>query len=301
MRIPIVPILLAASLAGAVESRAEAGNEPTNESEAQRVLGAEDAYVAAELSRDEEALRRIVDDRFVFNSSSGETTGKEELIQGLLGMAMTGQEITERSVLIEGDIALVFGTSKLRFAAPEGTERVSTLRYTSTYVKREGDWRLLALQMQARAPRQPESANGEQLGQESHDMKALTEFATRYAAAWSSQDPVVFAAFYAEDASFRINDGAPSIGRAAIEETARSFMTAFPDMVVRLVELQQTEDHIEFHWHWTGTNTGPGGTGNAVDLRGYEQWILDEEGLILECHGHMDDTEYQRQLNAPSD
>ncbi len=154
MRIPVVSILLAASLPGAVEVRAEGGNEPIIQAEAQRVLDAEDAYVAAELSRDETALRRIVDDRFVFNSSSGETTGKEELIQGLLRMAMTGQDITERSVLIEGDIALVFGTSKLRFAAPEGTESVSTLRYTSTYVKREGDWRLLALQMQPRSPRE---------------------------------------------------------------------------------------------------------------------------------------------------
>jgi steroid delta-isomerase-like uncharacterized protein len=301
VRNPVVPILLAVSLAGPVQSRAEVGGGPIVESEEQHVLDAEDAYVAAELSRDEAALRRIVDDRFVFNSSNGQTTGKEELIQALLEMAMTGQDVTERSVLIEGDVALVFGTTELRFAAPEGTERVSTLRYTSTYVRREGDWRLLALQMQARAPRQPKSANSEQSGQEPHDMKALMDFATRYAAAWSSQDPVVFAAFYAEDASFRINDGAASIGRAAIEETARSFMTAFPDMVVRLVELQQTEDHIEFHWHWTGTNTGPGGTGNVVDLRGHEQWILDEEGLILECHGHMDDAEYQRQLNAPSD
>ena len=128
-------------------------------------------------------------------------------------------------------------------------------------------------------------------------MTALTEFATRYAAAWSSQNPVGFAAFYAENASFRISDGAASIGRAAIEETARSFMTAFPDMVVRLVKLRQTGAHIEFHWRWTGTNTGPGGTGSAVDLRGYEQWILDEDGLILECQGHMDDAEYQRQLN----
>jgi len=131
-------------------------------------------------------------------------------------------------------------------------------------------------------------------------MMELMEFGTRYAAAWSSQDPVVFASFYAENGSFRINDGEPSVGRDAIAETARSFMASFPDMVVRLVELRQTNDHVEFHWHWTGTNTGPGGTGNAVDLRGYEQWTLDKGGLILEAHGNMDDAEYQRQLNADS-
>jgi uncharacterized protein (TIGR02246 family) len=134
--------------------------------------------------------------------------------------------------------------------------------------------------------------------EEQRDIAALTDFATRYAAAWSSQDPVAFAMFYAENGSFRINDGEASVGRDEIEATARSFMIAFPDMVVRLVELRQVNDGVEFHWHWTGTNTGQGGTGNAVDLRGYEQWKLAKDGLILESLGNMDDAEYQRQLNA---
>lgn len=135
---------------------------------------------------------------------------------------------------------------------------------------------------------------------EQSDMKNLTEFGVRYASAWSSQDPIAFATFYAENASFQISDGDPSIGRDAIAETARSFMASFPDMVVRLVELRQVRDHVEFHWHWTGTNTGPGGTGNAVDLIGYEEWTLDEDGLILTSRGNMDDAEYKRQLNADS-
>ena len=75
-------------------------------------------------------------------------------------------------------------------------------------------------------------------------------------------------------------------------------MTAFPDMVVRLVELREAGERIEFHWHWTGTNTGPGGTGAAVDLTGFESWILDDDGLILESLGHLDAAEYERQLNA---
>ncbi len=129
-------------------------------------------------------------------------------------------------------------------------------------------------------------------------MQDLTDFATRYAAAWSSQDPEAFSLFYAENGSLRVNDGEASIGRYAIADTARSFMAAFPDMVVRLEELRQTNDRVEFHWHWTGTNTGPGGTGNAVDLRGYEEWTLTEDGLILESLGHYDEAEYERQLNA---
>lgn len=134
--------------------------------------------------------------------------------------------------------------------------------------------------------------------EEKTDLADLNDFALRYASAWSNGDPNSFASFYAEDATFRINDGEPSVGRAAIAETARSFMASFPDMRVQLVEVRQTGDHVEFHWHWTGTNTGPGGTGNAVDLKGHEQWLLGEDGLILETRGYMDDAKYQRQLNA---
>lgn len=154
LRILIVLIGLASFLAGAGESRAEVDTGDSHASEEQRVLAVEDAYVAAELNRDEDALRRLVDERFVFNSASGTTSGKEKLIEGLLQMAMTGQKLTERSVLIEGDIGLVFGTTELRFASSDGKERASTQRYTATYVKREDGWRLLALQMQQRATRE---------------------------------------------------------------------------------------------------------------------------------------------------
>lgn len=117
----------------------------------QQILATEDAYVTAEVHRDENALRRLIDDRFVHNLSNGKTRGKEELIQSVLKMPMVGQTIRERTVLIEGDVALVFGTAEIRFAAPGKEESVSVLRYTSTYVSREGQWRMLALQMQARS------------------------------------------------------------------------------------------------------------------------------------------------------
>lgn len=142
----------AAIVLGLLSGCAQGTTASAPQIEERRVLAVEDEYVAAEVSRDEATLRRIVDDRFTFNSSDGTTTGKEELIQGVLEMAMVGQTIRERSVLIEGDVALVFGTAELRFATPGGEERVSTLRYTSTYVKRQGQWRMLALQMQKRAP-----------------------------------------------------------------------------------------------------------------------------------------------------
>ncbi len=130
------------------------------------------------------------------------------------------------------------------------------------------------------------------------ELKILDEFATRYAAAWSSQDPELLSSFYSENGLLQVNDSDPSVGREEITRTAQSFMSAFPDMVVKLVELRRFGDQVQFHWHWTGTNTGPGGNGNAVDLRGYEQWTLDDGGLILQSLGHYDEAEYLRQLNA---
>lgn len=153
MRVAMAAGLLAAGFLTSPGGFAQTMSAPPAQSEEQRVLAVEDDYVAAEIIRDEAALRRIVDDRFVFNRANGTTTGKEELIQAVLGMRMVGQAISERSVLVEGDTAIVFGTAELRLAVPGKEDAISTLRYTATYVKRDRQWRMLALQMQPRAAR----------------------------------------------------------------------------------------------------------------------------------------------------
>ncbi len=125
------------------------------------------------------------------------------------------------------------------------------------------------------------------------DMKS---FATRYTAAWCSQDPASVAAFFAENGSLKINDGAPSIGRAAIAEAARGFMSAFPDMVVEMDILERRGDGYIYRWTLTGTNTGPGGTGNKVRISGYEEWTIGADGLVAASLGHFDAADYARQL-----
>ena len=124
----------------------------------------------------------------------------------------------------------------------------------------------------------------------------LTDFANRYAAAWSSQNPASLASFYAQHGSLTVNGGTPSVGRAAIAATAKGYMTAFPDMAVRMDEVSLDGSHAVFRWTWTGTNTGPGGTGKAVRIRGYEEWTIGVDGLITESKGHYDDADYQLQL-----
>jgi nuclear transport factor 2 (NTF2) superfamily protein len=128
------------------------------------------------------------------------------------------------------------------------------------------------------------------------DVEQLRAFATRYTAAWCSMDPAQVAAHFAPNGSLAINGGAPAVGRAALTEVAQSFYAALPDMQVFFDDLAVEGDRIEFHWTFTGANTGPGGTGNKVRVHGFEEWTLDEDGLIATSLGHYDAAEYARQL-----
>ena len=130
------------------------------------------------------------------------------------------------------------------------------------------------------------------------DANELREFATKYTAAWCSQNAASVAAFFAEGGSLKINDGAPSVGRTAITAAAQGFMTAFPDMVVTMNGISLDGDHAVYRWTLTGTNSGPGGTGKAVRISGYEKWTIGANGLIAQSKGHFDEPEYQRQLKA---
>ena len=129
---------------------------------------------------------------------------------------------------------------------------------------------------------------------------ALRDFAARYTAAWCSQNPASVASFFAERGSLTINNGQPSIGRAAIAKVAQSFMTAFPDLRVMMDRLELAGERIEYHWTLTGTNTGPGGTGRAVRISGFESWQFDAEGLILDSRGYFNAADYNRQVTGDS-
>ncbi len=130
------------------------------------------------------------------------------------------------------------------------------------------------------------------------DAVQLRDFATRYTAAWCSQNAARVAEFFAEDGSLTINDGTPSVGRAAISEAAQAFMTAFPDLIVAMDAVELDGDHAVYRWTLTGANTGPGGTGRFVRISGYEEWTIGPNGKIAQSKGHFDEAEYERQLSA---
>ena len=126
----------------------------------------------------------------------------------------------------------------------------------------------------------------------------LTDFGTRYASAWCSQQPYLVAAFFAESGRLTVNNGTPAVGRTAIANVADGFMTAFPDLVVTMDSLTVIPAGADFYWTLTGTNTGPNGTGKKVKINGVEHWQFGSGGLIQQSKGSYDADEYNRQLNV---
>lgn len=124
----------------------------------------------------------------------------------------------------------------------------------------------------------------------------LDMFARGYAQAWCSQRPNFVASFFAEDGELTVNNRPPAAGTEAITNVAKGFMEAFSDLTVSLDSLTTSTEKTRFYWTLTGTNDGSNGTGNKVKVSGFEEWTLNNEGLIQESKGYFDSQEYERQL-----
>ena len=124
----------------------------------------------------------------------------------------------------------------------------------------------------------------------------LNLFAQGYAQVWGSKRPEFVAMFFEEDGALQVNDGEPAIGRNAISNVAQSFMTKFPDMIVRFDSLAHKPKGIEFHWTLTGTDADPDGKNHKVKVSGFELWTMSEENLIKDSKGTFSSEEYNRQL-----
>lgn len=126
----------------------------------------------------------------------------------------------------------------------------------------------------------------------------LHDFAVRYTAAWCSGNPDRVAGFFSPGGTLTVNAGPTAVGRLAIADVARSFMTAFPDLEVILDGVNPDGDAVEYRWMLRGTNSGAGGTGRRVHISGSESWRFGADGLIAESRGTFDEAEYRRQLDA---
>lgn len=153
-----------------------------------------------------------------------------------------------------------------------------------TLIKEEGEWMIFSVAYTSTAlPDDEKKLN-------------METFARSYAQVWSGVRPEFVAMFYEENGTLQVNEVKPAEGRTQIAEVVQGFMRDLPDMVVRYDSLVTKPTGTEFHWTLTATNSGPGGTGNKVEVSGYELWQLGDNDRILKSQGHFPSEEYNRQL-----
>lgn len=196
------------------------------------------------------------------------------------------EPVNEYKFLINKDqIAFVWADARLHKYGVPKTNNIDNF----TLIKEDGKWKFINI-----------SFTNTQLP-EALQKFDLEVFAKSYAQVWCSQRPNFVSSFYAEDGILQINDGKPAEGTEAISNVAKSFMEAFPNMVVSMDSVITKSDKTRFYWTLTGTNNGTNGTGNNVNFSGFEEWTINKDGLIQESKGYFDEKEYKRQLEFGAD
>jgi steroid delta-isomerase-like uncharacterized protein len=112
----------------------------------QQVLDLGKEWVAAEVKHDATALRRILDEKFVASFGADKPYDKEAFIKEILAGDVDpteSQTLTDESVVIDHDTAVVVGTDSVR-GTNKGVAYSVVYRYTVTYIRRHGEWVALA-------------------------------------------------------------------------------------------------------------------------------------------------------------
>ena len=141
----VVLLLAGRAIAARAATAPQSSNTLAPDAERQ-VLDVEQAWVAAEAKRDAVTLRRILDDKFVATFDAKKPYDKEAFIKQEVSEPVDpteSQTLTGETVIIDGDTAIVVGIDTLR-KIQSGKPYMLVARYTTTYVRRDGQWRALA-------------------------------------------------------------------------------------------------------------------------------------------------------------
>ena len=105
-------------------------------------------------NRDGAALDRILAPDFVFTDDEGHTFTKAEYIDAVLRLVKVGSyQLSDIAVRVHGTTAVVTGLWTGSFSI-DGVDGSGALRYTDTFIKTSGTWRVLASH-ESRVPKAP--------------------------------------------------------------------------------------------------------------------------------------------------
>jgi len=111
------------------------------------------AWSAAVRDRDAKQLEAIFADDVVITTFDGKVRGKAEEMEAMKPIPnLRTSSVTNEDVGVKvfGDVGVVTALTRMKFVS-NGNESSLAMRYTAVFVKRDGRWRIVALQT-ARAP-----------------------------------------------------------------------------------------------------------------------------------------------------
>ena len=131
------------------------------------------------------------------------------------------------------------------------------------------------------------------------DETRIRDMAEAYTAAWNSGSAQRVAGHYAADGEIVINGGDPVRGRAALTEGFDAFYGDVPGLRIDCQGVRVAGPHAAYLWRLTGRHAG---TGGAVDIEGWEEWDLVEDGdgaiRVKRSLGWFDAADYARQTGG---
>ena len=109
----------------------------------QAVLRVESRTMRAIGRKDAAALRRILDEEFVYRTPGGAELGREEFLLNISSLPFEILSVRGDGVKagVFGETAAVTGVQRARVLA-DGREQESVVAFTDIFVKRGGRWRL---------------------------------------------------------------------------------------------------------------------------------------------------------------
>ena len=120
----------------------------------------------------------------------------------------------------------------------------------------------------------------------------LHSIAAKYTEAWNSGQSEAVAAFFSPEGTISINGGEPWRGREGVANMAAGFYTDVPDLRLSCDGVRASGNHAVYLWTFTGTHAT---TKHELIISGWEEWDLDEAGLIERSCGNFDADDYSRQ------
>ncbi|GAB3543448.1 nuclear transport factor 2 family protein [Spirosoma fluminis] len=120
--------------------RAQSGDEKA-------VLDVEKQRFDAQVNKDQAVMNKVLADDLLYTHSNGNTDGKQAFIQAIVDgkSNYTGLQPQEQKVRLYGNTAVVNGVVQVKMNNNNQPTEFK-LRYTDVYVKKSGQWQLVAWQ-----------------------------------------------------------------------------------------------------------------------------------------------------------